>query len=60
MATSIGKELKQFISGINELSSDAIRVLKDADKLEEDLVRVAVGDAVYSEDSGEAILRLKL
>lgn len=52
-----GKELKQFISGMSELTPNAIQVLKDADKLEKDLVQIAVGDAVDSEDGGKSIIQ---
>ncbi|KAF9613025.1 hypothetical protein IFM89_005459, partial [Coptis chinensis] len=52
-----GNELKQFISGITELTPDAIQVLRAADKLEKDLVQIAVEDSVDSEDGGKAIIR---
>lgn len=51
------KELKQFISGISELTPDAIQVLIAADKLEKDLVQMAVADSVESEDGGKAIIQ---
>lgn len=51
------KELKQFISGITELAPDAIQVLRAADKLEKDLVQIAVEDAVNSEDGGKSIIQ---
>ncbi|MQM02477.1 hypothetical protein Taro_035239 [Colocasia esculenta] len=50
-------ELRQFISGVTELTPDSVQVLKDADKLEKDLVQIAVEDAVESEDGGKAIIR---
>ncbi|PPR92402.1 hypothetical protein GOBAR_AA28267 [Gossypium barbadense] len=50
-------EIKQFISGIMELTPDAVQVLRAADKLEKDLVQIAVEDAVDSEDGGKAIIR---
>ncbi|XP_022132004.1 uncharacterized protein LOC111004977 [Momordica charantia] len=52
-----GNELKQFISGIGELTPDAVQVLRAADKLEKDLVQIAVEDSVDSDDGGKAIIR---
>ena len=52
-----GNELRQFISGISELTPDAIQVLCAADKLEKDLVQIAVEDAVNSEDGGKSIIQ---
>ncbi|XP_057959137.1 protein unc-13 homolog [Malania oleifera] len=52
-----GNEIKQFISGIMELTPDAVQVLRAADKLEKDLVQIAVEDSVDSEDGGKAIIR---
>ncbi|KGN56167.1 protein unc-13 homolog [Cucumis sativus] len=52
-----GKELKIFISGIDELTPDAIEVLNAADKLEKDLVQIAVRDSVDSEDGGKSIIQ---
>lgn len=52
-----GRELKQFMSGVTELTPDAVQVLKSADKLEKDLVNIAVEDSVDSEDGGKAIIR---
>ncbi|GAV87548.1 DUF810 domain-containing protein [Cephalotus follicularis] len=52
-----GNELKQFVSGISELTPDAIQVLRAADKLEKDLVQIAVEDAVNSEDGGKSVIR---
>ncbi|KAE9588173.1 hypothetical protein Lalb_Chr22g0352591 [Lupinus albus] len=49
--------LKQYIKGITELTPDAIQVLTDADKLEKDLVQIAVEDSVDSEDGGKSIIR---
>jgi hypothetical protein len=49
--------LKQFISGITELSPDAVQVLRAADQLEKDLVQIAVEDSVDSDDGGKAIIR---
>ncbi|PRQ27524.1 hypothetical protein RchiOBHm_Chr6g0306221 [Rosa chinensis] len=50
-------EIKQFISGIAELTPDAVQVLRAADKLEKDLVLIAVEDSVDSDDGGKAIIR---
>ncbi|CAK7337466.1 unnamed protein product [Dovyalis caffra] len=52
-----GNELKQFISSISELTPDAIEVLTAADKLEKDIVQIAVQDSVDSEDGGKSIIR---
>ncbi|GKV06681.1 hypothetical protein SLEP1_g18540 [Rubroshorea leprosula] len=52
-----GNELRQFASGITELTPDAIQVLRAADKLEKDLVQIAVEDSVDSEDGGKSIIR---
>ncbi|EPS60223.1 hypothetical protein M569_14581, partial [Genlisea aurea] len=52
-----GNELKQFISGISELTPDAVQVLRAADKLEKDLVQIAVEDSVDSDDGGKAVIR---
>lgn len=52
-----GNEFKQFVSGVTELTPDAVQVLKTADKLEKDLVQIAVEDSVDSEDGGKAIIR---
>ncbi|KAI3454092.1 hypothetical protein Pfo_010755 [Paulownia fortunei] len=51
-----GNELKQFISGITELTPDAVQILRAADKLEKDLVQIAVEDSVDSDDGGKAII----
>ncbi|ESQ50368.1 hypothetical protein EUTSA_v10001900mg [Eutrema salsugineum] len=55
--TCYGTELKKFVSSITELTPDAIRVLTAADKLEKDLVQIAVQDAVDSEDGGKSVIR---
>ncbi|KAK3212988.1 hypothetical protein Dsin_017694 [Dipteronia sinensis] len=52
-----GNEIKQFISSIGELTPDAVQVLRAADKLEKDLVQIAVEDSVDSDDGGKAIIR---
>ncbi|KAL8063316.1 hypothetical protein ABFX02_01G020000 [Erythranthe guttata] len=52
-----GNELKQYISGIAELTPDAVQILRAADKLEKDLVQIAVEDSVDSDDGGKAIIR---
>ncbi|KAL6542635.1 hypothetical protein OROMI_024237 [Orobanche minor] len=49
--------LKQIISGITELTPDAVQILRAADKLEKDLVHIAVEDSVDSGDGGKAIIR---
>lgn len=55
--TSFAGELKKFVSGISELNPEAIQVLLAADKLEKDLVEMAVSDSVDSEDGGKAIIQ---
>ncbi|GMI89463.1 hypothetical protein like AT2G25800 [Hibiscus trionum] len=52
-----GNELKQYVSGIDEVSADVLRVLKHADRLEKDLVQIAVENSVESEDGGKSIIR---
>ncbi|KAL2321318.1 hypothetical protein Fmac_030287 [Flemingia macrophylla] len=52
-----GNELKKYVKSINELTPDAIDVLIAADKLEKDLVQIAVEDSVDSEDGGKSIIR---
>ncbi|KAL3650800.1 hypothetical protein CASFOL_007203 [Castilleja foliolosa] len=52
-----GNELKQFVAGITELTPDAVQILRAADKLEKDLVQIAVEDSVDSDDGGKAIIR---
>ncbi|RWR78281.1 hypothetical protein CKAN_00680600 [Cinnamomum micranthum f. kanehirae] len=52
-----GNEFKQFISGVSELTLDAVQVLKSADKLEKDLVQIVVEDSADSEDGGKMIIR---
>lgn len=52
-----GNELRQFISSISELTPDAIEVLRAADKLEKDIVQIAVEDAVDSDDGGKSIIQ---
>ncbi|KAK2405539.1 protein unc-13 protein [Trifolium repens] len=51
-----GNELKKYVKGINELTPDAIEVLMAADKLEKELVQIAVEDSVDSEDGGKSII----
>jgi hypothetical protein len=50
-------ELRKFISSISELTPDAIEVLRAADKLEKDIVQIAVEDAVDSDDGGKSIIQ---
>ncbi|KAG8049620.1 hypothetical protein GUJ93_ZPchr0009g1125 [Zizania palustris] len=52
-----GNELKQFITGLTELTPDTVQVLKAADKLEKDLVNIAVEDSVDSDDGGKSLIR---
>lgn len=57
MHSCFGVELKQFVSGIRELTPDVVQVLIAADKLEKDLVQMAVEDSVESEDGGKGIIQ---
>lgn len=52
-----GNDLKKFITRISELTPDAMQVLIAADKLEKDLVQIAVEDSVDSEDGGKSIIQ---
>ncbi|XVF88603.1 hypothetical protein PTKIN_Ptkin19aG0064400 [Pterospermum kingtungense] len=52
-----GNELKKFIKEIGELTPDILQVLRAADKLEKDLVQIAVENSVDSEDGGKSIIR---
>lgn len=52
-----GNELKQFTSSLTELTPDAVQILRAAEKLEKDLVQIAVEDSVDSDDGGKAIIR---
>ncbi|GER28811.1 hypothetical protein STAS_04633 [Striga asiatica] len=51
------EELKQFVSGVSELNPEAIQVLLAAEKLEKDLVEMAVADSLDSEDGGKATIQ---
>ncbi|CAO2822895.1 unnamed protein product [Amaranthus hypochondriacus] len=50
-------ELKQFVGRISELTPDAVQVLLAADRLEKQLVQIAVEDAVESDDGGKSIIK---
>ncbi|KAL2342558.1 hypothetical protein Fmac_003843 [Flemingia macrophylla] len=52
-----GHELKQSVKSVTELTPDAVAMLMAADKLEKDLVQIAVEDSVDSEDGGKSIIR---
>ncbi|KAG8047209.1 hypothetical protein GUJ93_ZPchr0008g12809 [Zizania palustris] len=52
-----GNEIKQFIAGLIELTPDTAQVLKEADKLEKDLVKIVVEDSVDSDDGGKSLIR---
>ncbi|KAG2583641.1 hypothetical protein PVAP13_6KG230800 [Panicum virgatum] len=41
-----GNELKQFTAGLTELTPDTVQVLKAADKLEKDLIHIAIEDSM--------------
>lgn len=51
------KELQKFVSSIRELNPEAIQVLLAAEKLEKDLVEMAVADSLDSEDGGKATIQ---
>ncbi|KAL8237085.1 hypothetical protein R6Q59_018166 [Mikania micrantha] len=55
--SSFGQEVQKFVSGIKELTPDVIQVLIAADKLEKDLVQMAVEDSVNSDDGGKSIIQ---
>lgn len=50
-------ELKQFMLGITMLSPDVVHVLRAADRLEKNLVQIAVEDSAESDDGGKEIIR---
>ncbi|KAK7319955.1 hypothetical protein RJT34_04684 [Clitoria ternatea] len=52
-----GHELKQYVKSVTELTPDAVEMLMAADKLEKDLVQIAVEDSVDSEDGGKSVIR---
>ncbi|GJN16396.1 hypothetical protein PR202_gb03380 [Eleusine coracana subsp. coracana] len=52
-----GSELKKFIVCLRELTPDAVQVLKAADKLEKDLVHIAMEDSVDTDDGGTSLVR---
>lgn len=54
---SYAKELHKFVSNISELNPEAIQVLLAAEKLEKDLVEMAVADSLDSEDGGKATIQ---
>jgi hypothetical protein len=51
-----GNELKKFIVGLTELTPDTAQVLKAADKLEKDLVHIAIEDSIDVGDSGKSLI----
>lgn len=52
-----GHELKQYVRSVTELTRDAVDMLMAADKLEKDLVQIAVEDSIDSEDGGKSVIR---
>ncbi|KAK7369909.1 hypothetical protein VNO80_11957 [Phaseolus coccineus] len=52
-----GHELKQYVKSVTELTPDTVETLIAADKLEKDLVYIAVEDSVDSDDGGKSIIR---
>lgn len=51
-----GDELKQFIAGLTELTPDTAQVLKEADKLEKDLIHIVIEDSMNTDDRGKSLL----
>ncbi|BAT72857.1 hypothetical protein VIGAN_01029900 [Vigna angularis var. angularis] len=52
-----GHELKQYVKSVTELTPDTVQTLMAADKLEKDLVHIAVEDSVDSDDGGKSVIR---
>jgi hypothetical protein len=52
-----GNELKQFIAGLTDLTPDTAQVLKAADKLEKDLIHIAIEDSTDIDDVGKSFVR---
>ncbi|KAL2631700.1 hypothetical protein R1flu_016386 [Riccia fluitans] len=52
-----GREVKQFLTGLQKVGPDVLQVLKAAQLLEEVLVQIAVEDAVDAEDGGKSLIR---
>ena len=52
-----GRELRQFIADVTELTPDTVLVLKAADELERELLQTIVESSSESEDGGKSIIR---
>ncbi|KAM3229310.1 hypothetical protein ACQJBY_060283 [Aegilops geniculata] len=52
-----GNELKQFMVGRTKFTPDTAQVLNAADKLEKNLVNIAVEDFLDSDDGGKSLIR---
>ncbi|OQU80385.1 hypothetical protein SORBI_3007G119500 [Sorghum bicolor] len=52
-----GNELKKFIVGLTVLTPDTVQVLKAADKLEKNLVHIALEDSMDVDDRGKSVVR---
>ncbi|KAK7398981.1 hypothetical protein VNO78_10156 [Psophocarpus tetragonolobus] len=52
-----GHELKQYVKSVTELTPNTVEMLMAADKMEKDLVQIAVEDSVDSEDGGKSVIR---
>ncbi|TVU06270.1 hypothetical protein EJB05_49473, partial [Eragrostis curvula] len=52
-----GSELKQYIVGLRGLTPDVAEVLKAADKLEKDLVHIAIEESMDSDDGGKSLVK---
>jgi len=50
-------ELKQFTAGLTELTPDTVQVLKAADKLEKDLIHIAIEDSMDIADGGKSLVK---
>lgn len=51
------RELKQYLSGVNVLTNESVEILQSADRLEKELVQIAVEGAVDSDDGGKGVIR---
>ncbi|RLN03481.1 uncharacterized protein C2845_PM13G11310 [Panicum miliaceum] len=50
-------ELKQFTAGLTELTPDTVQVLKAADKLEKDLIHIAMEESMGIADGGKSLVK---
>lgn len=52
-----GTMLKQYLSGVSDLTNETVRVLQKAGQLENILVQMVAEDSADCEDGGKAIVR---